>query len=129
VPRGWLPIRVSNPSQEALDKWINVNKDPLPYKKIVSLVGSKSLSEPWSLTHSFLVNHIQTSSIKHEEIDVGYKLEILRGEIPPEAYQADMVILDLEADYYLAARNNLESKYPNSTAAQLSSRVIIMSKL
>jgi hypothetical protein len=112
-----------------LDKWINVNKDRLPYKKIVSLVESKSLSEPWSLTHSFLVNHILTSSIKHEEINVGYKLEILRGEIPPEAYQADMVILDPEADYYLAARNNLESKYPNWTAAQLSSRIIIMSKL
>ncbi len=129
MPRGWLPLRVSNPSQVALDKWINVNKDRLPYKKIVSLVGSKSLGEPWSLTHSFLVNHILTSSIKHEEINVGYKLEILRGEIPPEAYQADMVILDPEADYYFAARNNLESKYPNWTAAQLSSRVIVLSKL
>jgi hypothetical protein len=52
-----------------------------------------------------------------------------RGEILPEAYQADMVILDPEADYYSAARNNLESKYPNWTAAQLSSRVIILSKL
>lgn len=129
MPRGWLPLRVANPSQEALDKWIYINKDRLPYKKIVSLVGTNSLTEPWSLTHSFLVNHILASPIKHEEINVGYRLEVLRGEIPPEAHQADVVILDPEADYYSAARNILESKSPNWTAAQLSARVVILSKL
>jgi hypothetical protein len=128
MPGGWLPLRVANPSQEALDEWANINRNRLPYKKIVSLVGSSSFTEPWSLTHSLLVNRILSPSIKYEEVNVGYKLEILRGEIPPEVHQADVVILDPTTDYYSAARNNLESKSPSWTAAQLSEHVIVLSK-
>ena len=128
MPMGWLPLRVANPSQEALDKWINMNKDRLPSNKIVSLVGSSGFSEPWSLAHSFLVNHISSLNIKYSEVNVGYQLEILRGEIPPEIHQADMVILDPKADYYSAVRKNLESKNPNWAAAQVAAHVTILSK-
>ena len=121
---GWLPLRVITSSQKALDDWIEANDQT--QARIVTIVGAGSFTEPWSIEHSYLVNHIAPRSVHSQEINVGYEKEILNGDLPPSVYAADMVLLDPQAAFYPKVLAALRAKEPGTTVEQIHPNIAVL---
>ena len=139
-PLGWLPIRIPTTSQANLDRWLGERREQLlhlsrqsrPLRTFQIVPGS--LTEPWRLSHSILINRLPISGFELTEINTAYQFEFQQAQHPAApALQpllaADLILIDPEAPCYAALVAALTAPNGQSAAPtirQLSPRVTII---
>ncbi|HYJ86603.1 MAG TPA: glycosyltransferase family 39 protein [Pyrinomonadaceae bacterium] len=119
LPGGWLPMQVITSSQETLDQWVGkINTGEQPPLKIVSLVPGPR-AERWALEHSFVVNRLTTNRSSMQELDVHVQPEILRGVMPAQVADADVVLIDSNAVFYPVVLGAIGRQKPDTPIRRL----------
>jgi 4-amino-4-deoxy-L-arabinose transferase-like glycosyltransferase len=125
---GWLPLRVTTPSQKALDQWMEKNRSAIEAApRIVSIVGSGSFTDPWSIEHSVMVNRLAPGSVKSREMNVAYEQGVMKGELPAEVFEADRVLIDPEAEFYTKVVAALRDKKPDVQVEEIHPHIAVLS--
>jgi hypothetical protein len=108
---GWLPIQVDTAPQKALDEWAGrisaVDQNEI---KLASFV-SGAMSGAWSLPHSLVLNRLPLSN--SAEIYLADTPKVLQGELPPAVYDADIVLVDPQIEFYAKCSGALREKNPD----------------
>ena len=119
LPMGWLPLQVLTPAQKALDDWLaNVKQSGYDEIKMVSFVQG-SITEPWSMAHGFLVNRMPLRMFRSTEMYVAELPDIRRGELPPQAYAVDVILIDPKADFYPAVLRAVKNRHPHAQVTEI----------
>jgi len=128
LPMGWLPLRVVTPSQNALDQWMANNRSNIQAApRIVSIVGWASLTDPWSIEHSVLVNSIAPGAVRSREMNVAYEQGVMKGELPPEVFEADRVLIDPQAEFYPKVVAALRDRKPGVKIEEIHPHIAVLS--
>jgi hypothetical protein len=123
-PMGWLPLQTVTSAQRALDSWmVKVKHSDQGEIRIVSFVHG-SVTEPWSIVHGFLVNRIPLRMFRDTEIYLAEVPDIRRGELPPQAYSADVILIDPKTDFYPSVLSAVKNRYPNIQVTEIHPHVV-----
>ncbi|HYP26383.1 MAG TPA: glycosyltransferase family 39 protein [Blastocatellia bacterium] len=119
LPMGWLPLQAQTTAQKALDDWLAKVKQSDPDEiRMVSFVQG-SIREPWSMVHGFLVNRIPLRMFRSTEMYVAEIPDIRRGELPPQAYTVDIILIDPKADFYPEVLRAVRNRHPYAQVAEI----------
>ena len=112
-------MQVITSSQATLDQWIGkMNAGAHPPLKILSVVPGPR-AERWALEHSFVVNRLTTDRSSMQELDVHVQPEILRGVMPAQVADADVVLIDSHAVFYPVVLGAISRQKPDTPIRRL----------
>jgi len=107
---GWLPIEIRTSSQRALDDWL-LAQDRAANRPINVLgVSPGPSSDSWSLHHSEVLDGTTRQLIRSKILYVPEVPEVLQGKLPPEAIEADLILIYPGAVYYAAFLQGLNAR-------------------
>ena len=112
-------MQVITSSQATLDQWVGkINTGAKPPFKILSVVPGPR-AERWALEHSFVVNRLTTDRSSMQELDVHVQPDILRGVMPAQVADADVMLIDSNAVFYPVVLNAISRQKPDTPVRRL----------
>ena len=112
LPGGWLPLQVITSPQKIVDEWVRRNAFHQPPMKVVSIVPGP-LAERWTLEHAFVINRLRSDQSSLNEFDVHVQPEILKGILPKQIENADVILIDSQAVFYSTVISSIKRLNPD----------------